>query len=224
MKFYQTNRINNLGLKTVAWVEHDIDNQVPSEFIEPLRKQCYEIVQSKRHEIERTISGYHGLRKRIGRSVRRFPPSPDSLYGQFERKSELASVSVAVDIYNLISLVTGLSIGGHDLKAVTGDVRLDLTEGTEIFKALGSNDSRVLPANEYAYLDSRDNVLCRMEYRQSALTAINSDSRDCLFIIQGHDRVELQQLQRAADSIREHLSNFCGSRQGETWEYSGGCS
>lgn len=140
-----------------------------------------------------------------------------ALRGQFQRRGEIAPVSPAVDLYNLMSLVTGLSIGAHDLTRVTGNARLDVTMGHESFLPLGSDSVRAVPAGEYAYVDSAERVLCRMEYRQSAESCLDTGSRDCLFIIQGHQDTGTHLLEQTAERISELLRVYCGARRGETW-------
>jgi DNA/RNA-binding domain of Phe-tRNA-synthetase-like protein len=218
MQFRQTDATIDLGLKTVTWIEHGLDNRGDTDQLTALRGEFYEQARSDNASIEETIDGYCRLRERIGRSIRRFPPSPIALHGQFTRRRELGSISMAVDLYNLVSLATGLSIGAHDLSTVIGDIRLDLTQGNEPFHPLGSDEIRQVPAGEYAYLDQENRVLCRMEYRQSAMTALSEDSRDCLFIVQGHQDSNHDQLIEAAEQVSDLLGTWCGSRRGSVWQ------
>lgn len=218
MQFLQTDRTIKLGLKTVSWIERDLDNLGNPEQLKQLREQLYTLARNNTVAIENTIAGYYTLRERIGRSVRRFPPSPIALHGQFKRKSELASISTAVDIYNLVSLATGLSIGAHDLQSIMGNVRLDITCGNESFHPLGSDEVRQVPADEYAYLDDDNRVLCRMEYRQSAMTALSGNSHECLFIVQGHENTSHELLLNAAEQVSELLKAHCGSHRGNVWQ------
>lgn len=218
MQFWQTDATIDLGLKTITWIEHGLDNQGDTGQLTALRGEFYEQARSNNAAIEETIAGYCRLRERIGRSIRRFPPSPIALHGQFTRRGELGSISMAVDLYNLVSLSTGLSIGAHDLSAVIGDVRLDLTKGYEMFHPLGSDEIRQLPAGEYAYLDQENRVLCRMEYRQSAMTALSQNSQDCLFIVQGHQDSGHAELAAAAEQVSDLLRTWCGSRRGSVWQ------
>jgi DNA/RNA-binding domain of Phe-tRNA-synthetase-like protein len=217
MQFQLSESALALGLRLVAWCEHGLNNRNLTLELGALRESTFAQAVSADPERDAVIAGYDTLRKQIGRSVRRFPPSPLALRGQFERRGELGTISPAVDIYNLVSLATGLSIGGHDLSAIHGDIRLDITQGHEIFLPLGSEEAKTVPADEYAYLDASDRVLCRMEYRQSGHTCIGANSRDCVFIVQGHPGTSIATLEQAADSVSDLLAEYCGSRRGETW-------
>lgn len=217
MQLQLTKSAAALGLKLVAWYEHDLDNLHPVESLQTLRDTVYAVAGMADQRRDAVIDGYRLLRDRIGRSVRRFPPSPMALQGQFERRGELGAISPAVDIYNLVSLASGLSIGAHDMSAVQGGVRLDVTCGHEPFLPLGSDEERPLPAGEYAYLDDSDRVLCRMEYRQSAHSCLRPGSRDCVFIVQGHAGTPMDMLEQAANLVSGLLATYCGAQRGEVW-------
>jgi DNA/RNA-binding domain of Phe-tRNA-synthetase-like protein len=216
-RFDLTTPAANLGLKALVWIEHDLDNRATPSGLESLGRGLYTEAHERQSDCEQIIDGYRRLREQIGRSVRRFPPSPMALRGQFQRRGEIAPVSPAVDLYNLMSLVTGLSIGAHDQARVSGNARLDVTLGHELFLPLGSDSVRAVPAGEYAYLDSAERVLCRMEYRQSAQTCLEAGSRDCLFIVQGHQDTGTNLLEQTAERLSELLRRYCGARRGDTW-------
>ncbi|MDH5425568.1 MAG: phenylalanine--tRNA ligase beta subunit-related protein [Gammaproteobacteria bacterium] len=218
INFYQSDNITKLGVRTVSWIEHGLDNTSDPQHINSLRNQYYTQANNNKTTIDQCISGYYTLREAVGRSVRRFPPSPLALRDQFLRKNEISSVSTAVDIYNLVSLTTGLSIGAHDLSTLSGDIRLDITQGNECFHPLGSKEERILPAGEYAYLDDKNQVLCRMEFRQSAHTCLTRKHLDALFIVQGHQDTSDEMLHSAAQQVSELMKKYCKSQQGKVWQ------
>lgn len=217
MQFQLTDPAAALGLRLVAWCEHGLDNRAEPAALDALRAEVYARAGAADAGRDALIAGYGALRERVGRSMKRFPPSPLALRGQFQRRGELGTISPAVDIYNLVSLATGLSIGAHDLAAVQGDIRLDVTQGHESFLPLGSNEDKPVPAGEYAYLDAADRVLCRLEFRQSGHTCLGRGSRDCMFIVQGHKDTPMALLEAAADRVSGLLAEHCASRRGDIW-------
>lgn len=224
-RFGLTNAAADLGLRTLVWVEHDLNNQAQSADLEALRARLLTEAHENAAACLPIMDGYRQLRARVGRSIKRFPPSPMALRGQFERRGTLAPVSPAVDIYNLVSLVTGLSIGAHDLDRLHGNARLDITTGQETFVPLGGASSetspRRIPAGEYAYIDDDDRVLCRMEYRQSAQSGLTPDSRHGLFIVQGHEASDCNLLEGAGARVSALLEQYCGAHRGEVWRHCG---
>src|SRR5204863_6633380 len=105
------------------------------------------------------------------------------------------------DVYNAISITSGLAIGAHDLSKVDRDIELRLTNGNEAFWPLGSSKSAKVPAGEYAYVDSSNEILCRLEMRQVEKSKVTIESRDVFFIVQGHQRVDATALDTAARTL-----------------------
>lgn len=198
----------SLGLQAIAFTLHQLCNQTRSSVLEHslmrLRRDL-KIQQSLRE-----MQGFTDLRLRMGRSPKRFPASPQALLDQYLRNGALRQISPVVDLYNHWSLNSGLSIGAHDLRRIKLPVSLDLCRGDESFLALGSDTPVTLPAGEYAYVDAAGQVLCRMEYRQCAQTALQPDSSAALFIVQGHPDTDPAHLQRTAEQLKLDLMRCCG--------------
>lgn len=195
------------GIKAHAFTCHDLDNQRADGALQQrlhVMRDQFDALHTQTMQ-----QGFIELRRQAGRSVKRFPPSPLALYQQFERKGQLQPISPLVDLYNQWSLNSGLSIGAHDLRYLTLPVRLALSEGNEPFTALGGEQARPLPAGEYAYFDGADRVLCRMEYRQAAATALQAHTRDALFIVQGHAQTPDSYLQDIAAGLKHDLQRYC---------------
>ena len=50
------------------------------------------------------------------------------------------SITPSVDIYNTVSLTHALPVGGEDIDAMAGDIRLGITEGGDAFRPLGEEE------------------------------------------------------------------------------------
>ena len=199
----------DLGLKAIAFSLHSLSNLHYSSALQAslVRLRNNFNLQYSRREME----GFNALRLLMGRSPKRFPASPQALLDQYQRHSGLRPISPIVDLYNQWSLNSGLSIGAHDLRRLQLPASLTLTQGGEVFHALGSNTSQLLPTGEYAYLDAQGQVLCRMEYRQCEATALHANSDSALFIVQGHPDTDPQYLQRIAADLKADLMSCCAS-------------
>ncbi|PPC76709.1 hypothetical protein C4K68_13970 [Pokkaliibacter plantistimulans] len=198
---------SHFGLKAVAFTLHGLANDYYSaELKQHIQQLCqhYDPEQSQMQH-----QGFLSLRQRINRSAKRFPPSPVALHEQYQRTGKLRPISPLVDLYNHWSLVTGLSIGAHDLLHLHLPVRLGLTRGDESFTGIGSHGVTTLPAGEYAYLDAHQQVLCRMDYRQAAFSAVNVNTSAALFIVQGHQHTATPHLQEVAEQLKQDIMRLC---------------
>ncbi len=61
----------------------------------------------------------------------------------------MGHITPAVDIYNTVSLTYALPVGGEDLHAIEGDLRLKVTDGGDAFLPLGeeADDPTRCPAS-----------------------------------------------------------------------------
>jgi DNA/RNA-binding domain of Phe-tRNA-synthetase-like protein len=168
-------------------------------------------------ETDPILHGFRRLHDAVGRSNRRFPSSAESLVGLYQRKGIVPRINPAVDIYNLVSLETRLSLGAHDIRHIRGDIRLCMTEGNERFLALGADAPEQVPAGEYAYVDDSGEILCRLEYRQCERTRVTTATRDVFCILQGHAGTPTTMLEGALARWVELTTTLCGGRMTQSW-------
>jgi DNA/RNA-binding domain of Phe-tRNA-synthetase-like protein len=154
------------------------------------------------------ILGFRALRQAVGRSPKKYPCSIESLISFVQRRGQLPSINLAVDIYNLVSLETRLTMGAHDLDQVAGNITLRLAKGDERFLPLGSQDVESVRAGEYCYFDDVE-VLCRLDYKQCDKTKLSADTKRCLFILQGNKNTPVEILDQAKARLTDLLGQFC---------------
>ncbi len=202
-------KVAALGISLVAFTASGLSNRRPSDAlnaglpdIEAIGRRLKSSYGNHRNE---ALEGFKILRERCRRSWKRYPPSCLSLSELYEIKGRVPSISPIVDLYNAFSLASGLSLGAHDVRALTGNVSLSFSEGGEEFRPLGSIKTQILPASEYVYRDDNA-ILCRMEARQANHSAIKADTTDALFIVQGHDLMPAEYIQGVASELIDGLS------------------
>ena len=156
------------------------------------------------------LAGFRELRQKIGRSNKKYPASIESLISFLHRTGGIPSINLAVDIYNCVSLETKLTLGGHDLDRVAGNITLRLARGDERFLPLGSEALQAVGAGDYCYIDDSDEVLCRLDYKQGDKTKVTVETNRCLFIIQGNPNTPGEAIERARVRLAELLDKYCG--------------
>ncbi|MHB1004221.1 MAG: B3/B4 domain-containing protein [Chloroflexota bacterium] len=162
---------------------------------------------------EPVLAGFRDLHTRIGRSNRKFVASSEALLGRFLRTGTLPSVNLLVDIYNLVSVKTRLSLGAHDVARIEGNVTLRLTTGDERFWPLGADAPQPVFPREYAYVDDANEVICRMEVLQVEKTKVGLDTREAFFIVQGNANTPPDYVLAAAAELGALVRRFCGGRE-----------
>ena len=215
-QFHISDAAQALGLKAVCFVIEGVHNQHTNPEFEKLKTQTLTQVSkglsSEAIQTDSILSGFRALHDAIGRSNRKNVASPESLLKLLLQTGELSQVNLLVDIYNLVSVKTRLSLGAHDLSAISGNVQLRLTDGSETFWPMGADKPKVVSPGEYAYIDDARNVLCRLEVRQCERTKISLDTTDCFFIVQGNPTTPGASLHEAANELLVLIKRFCGGQ------------
>ena len=88
------------------------------------------------------IPGVRGSRKAykaFGRNPGRYRVSSEALLRRLRRGDELYHINSVVDVNNLISVESGLSVGSYDLEMVEGPVILRKAEAGEGYNGIGKD-------------------------------------------------------------------------------------
>jgi len=157
-----------------------------------------------------TLRGFVELHAAISPRLRKVPASPEALLTLFRAKNDIPRVNGIVDVYNAVSVASGLAVGAHDLAHVVGDIELRLTRGAERFWPLGAAEPARIRAGEYAYVDGANEILCRLEVRQVEKTKIGPETRDAFFIVQGHHGIDEALIGRTAIKLAETCQRLFG--------------
>lgn len=127
-------------LKAVV-IEADVQNGPTSDALwQELEKACARLgampmeAVNKRPAIAATRAAY----KALGKDPNRYRPSAEAMSRRAVKGLELYRTTALVDLINLLSLVSGHSIGGFDRDAVVGDT-LEIGRGRagEPYEAIG---------------------------------------------------------------------------------------
>lgn len=96
----------------------------------------------------------------------------------------LRPINPLVDLYNAISLRHMLPVGGEDLAAIVGDVRLTRAQGNERFTPLGAERPETPPPGAVIYRDD-DSVICSCwNWREAERTMLTRDTTDAVLVIE----------------------------------------
>ena len=121
------------------------------------------------------------------------------------------AINPAVDIYNTISLKYALPMGGEDIDAMDGDIRLGITEGGDSFLALGDEEEAPTLEGELCYRDNAGAICRCWNWRDGVRTALSDDSEKAFLIIESVDPARSADLQAAIDELAKMMSEYLGA-------------
>ena len=159
---------------------------------------------------------FRRLHADVGPSAKKTVASPESLLKYVRRNGRIPRISLVVDIYNLVSVETRLSLGAHDIDRVDGNISLSFATGAERFIPLGTTAPQPVEKGEYCYMDDAD-VLCRLEVRQADKTKLSVDTHSAFFMIQGNRATSGEYVRAANERLVGLLNRFCGGEARQIW-------
>lgn len=134
--------------------------------------------------------------------------SIENLLKRVLKGKPVGSIAPAVDIYNAVSLTYALPVGGEDINAFVGDLRLRVCEGGDAFLPLGEDaDDPTLPG-ELAYVDDAGAVCRCWNWRDGQRTALDDDSRDAFLAIECVEPDRVEDCRAAIDELARLLERY----------------
>lgn len=81
--------------------------------------------------------------RHLGKDPNRYRISAEALLRRIAKGNKLYQIHTLVDILNLVSIKTGITIGGFDADKIVGDVALGIGAENEEFEAIGRGDLNI---------------------------------------------------------------------------------
>lgn len=138
-----------------------------------------------------------GVKPRVAR------PSVDTLLRRAASEHGLPRINVLVDLYNAISILDRVPIGGEDLEPYDGPPRLTLATGAEPFQTTSHGEPHVDCAvpGEPVWIDEAGITCRRWNWRQTTRTAIQPATTRVGFIVDSLDGPDHRGAQRAVERL-----------------------
>ena len=213
MEFYVEQKVLDLGVKIIGVEIDDIDNKTISDEYLQWRKDEVGVLLEKYKDFDvkqdEVLEAFYTLHEKVNVPRRKNIPASENLIKLLIKKQGLFEINKAVDIYNIISMESKLALGAHDIDKVSGNITLRLTDGTEKFRPLGSEEDKPVKPGEYSYIDDNNEILCWLEIRQVEKDKVTEDSKNIFYIVQGNEKTSDDLLYETADRIVDTTVRFC---------------
>jgi len=151
------------------------------------------------------VAAWRDAYRAFGAKPQRTRNSLEALMRRAE--SGLPRVNRLTDIYNALSVLHQVPIGGEDLSRYSGSPRLARATGDEPFDTVA--DGAVVvehPApGEVVWCDDAGVTCRRWNWRQGIRTQLREDTRSALFILDALDPLTDDALTATADELVSHL-------------------
>lgn len=209
MKFTIDKSLAELGIRSVVLaIARNVDPQAPlsQAFLQKQKKAENWALNCNLAEIidHPTIQGYCDLLQKVGRSVKKNPPTVPALIRNIQHRGSIPRINSIIDIYNLESLHSLLAIGGHDLDKIGDEIEFTVSQKDDIFLPILSKEKHVAPT-DYVYRDEKG-ILAWLDVRDSDLYKFDDRTKNAIFIIQGNAHTSVQMRLEALERIQQDLA------------------
>lgn len=172
--------------------------------------------QANRHLTSNTISENEAVRVwretyRMFKTKKGARCSIENLLKRVLKGNPVGSITPSVDIYNTVSLTHALPVGGEDIDAMDGDIRLGITEGGDAFRPLGEEEDAPTLEGELCYRDDAGAICRCWNWRDGERTALTDDSKKAFLIIESVDPARADDLAAATDQLAAMVQQYLGA-------------
>lgn len=122
----------------------------------------------------------------------------------------LPRVNALTDIYNAISVLHQVPLGGEDFRLYDGPAHLVRASGEETFETVSGGVTAVdhPKPGEVIWRDDAGVTCRRWNWRQGPRTALSEETRTALFILDALEPMDDDDLNTAADSLADALTSL----------------
>ncbi len=197
-------------------VGRGIDNRgYSAEIGDLIRRRQEEIrIQFSLEEVSELphIRSWRNAYASFGAKPKKHRSSVENLLRMTLEGRDLRPINKVVDIYNCVSLLHLVPVGGDDLARVEGDIVLRFARGDESFRPLGSEEVQTARQGEVIYADDEE-VLCRRwNWRESEKTRMTEGTRDVLLVSEGLVPVTAEDMSKIVEDLARLVEKYCGGK------------
>lgn len=146
----------------------------------------------------------------FGVKAKQYPSSLEGLLKRVLKGEPLRSVNPLVDLYNVVSLSHLVPVGGEDVNALQGDLRLRFAGDAEpAITLLGEREPRAPKLGEVIYADAVGAVCRRWNWKEAERTKLTAATTHAVLVVEALPPVGVQQLQDALRHLAELTQRFC---------------
>ncbi len=134
-------------------------------------------------------------------------PSAEALIRRILRGKGLPRINCAVDVYNIVSILTQISIGAYDYNKIVEPIILRWSKEGEEFWGIGDKKRRI---TKQPVIADREKIINLYPHRDSELTKITNETKNILIITCGVPGISRKNLIKTAEMAGEYTVKFCG--------------
>lgn len=145
--------------------------------------------------------------------------SIEAMLKRVSKGDTIGCINPLVDLYNGVSLRYGVPVGGENIDAFQGDMRLTVAEGGEDFVTYGSDKSEPPYEGEVVYKDD-GGAICRcFNWRESVRTMLTEDTVNAFMCIETVSEADVPRMLEAQEALKKLIEDELCRPDGQVTAY-----
>lgn len=194
----------------------DIKNgDSPSDLVALLR----EAEESLRQKIDKdqiathpNMASWREAYRAFGAKPSKFRSSIEAMVRRVVNNNELPSINTVVDIGNIISLRHLVTVGGHAIDLLNGDISLKKATGDEEFIAFGTDKKENPEPGEIIFAEGKTVLTRRWSWRQANHTSTQKSTTAVEMNVDGLPPVTINEVEDICGETMDMIRKYCGGR------------
>ena len=193
-----------------------IDNKVKdqdkyADYLEKCRKESLKYIENPEFTQNPVIRNWRDAFYKF-KTKKGARCSIEALLKRVSKGDTLRCINPLVDIYNGISLRYGVPVGGENIDAIEGNLRLSVAEGGEYFVTLGSDKNEPPNEGEIIYKDDGGAVCRCFNWRESVRTMLTEETKNAFMCLEAVGSADEKNLCDAASELKELIESELGGK------------
>ena len=214
MQFVVKREVLNIGLKAITITITNVDNQNQNPEFTAFKTKAYQALKEKYQnfdiETDLILRGFNKLHKKIGIKRRKNTPISENILKRFLKDDALIHQNKLMELYNIVSLDSRLSLGIYDMDKIDGDVTLEIAKKNDAYIAF-NGEQRMTNGGEYIYKDAKD-IICYLEVAPCKKAIVSENTKNIFITIEGNEDTSAEYLMEVTDEIIYLITSYCGGK------------
>lgn len=158
-----------------------------------------------------SLASWRKAFRTFGVNPTKYRSAPEALLRRLTKKGDVPSISMLVDIGNLVSIRYGLPTAVFDVGALQGGISVHYSDGTERFTPLFQKEVEHPVQGEVIFSDKTQLVVARRWcWRQSDQSAARVDTTEAVIVVEAQHEDSEAEVQAALNDWLNLLREYTG--------------
>lgn len=158
------------------------------------------------------INAWREAYRAFGAKPAKYRSSIEAMVRRVLKNNELPNINAIVDIGNIISLNHIVTVGGHAIDVVSGNLSLKKAKGDEEFTAFGTDKVENPESGEIIFAEGDTVLTRRWSWRQANHTSTQKSTTAVEVNVDGLPPVTMDEVDKICQETMEMIRKYCGGK------------